>query len=666
MKKKAFKILLVDNDEKRLTRYRNILEEKLEECNITHCDRARAALEKLESAPSSFDVILVENRLPDMSGLALCSEIAKRDIRVPRVIAFGKGEEKQASEAIEAGVDGYFIKNNAKKGNRLVLLPAVLTHAIRQFNLRIDRSSAQDAREESEDKFRKVFMLSPDTVFISTLEDGRIIDVNENVLRHFGYTREELTGKISSQTGIISPGDREVLKKVIIEQGFYTNLEMTLFTRSGEARTCLLSGHRITIGGEECIIQTVNDITAWQAMEEELLKSKNLETIGILAGGIAHDFNALLTSIMGNLSMAKLSLHDVEKIHRTLSRAEEIAIEASELAGRLLTFSEGGEPVIKECFLTSIINSLVEHDLKSTDVKIRFRQKNKVWSVQGDEAQLKNLIHNILLNAVEAIPHDRQGQVTVNIENLFIPWDNRWALVEGNYVKLSVEDNGTGIPEKDLEKIFAPYYSTKDTVARKGVGLGLSVCQSIVKKHNGHIDVQSQPGQGSVIDIYLPAFAKETPWTKESDNTFLKGTGKILVMDDEAYVGDITNKMLRQMGYRVQTCKEGSTAVASYRESFESGDPYNAVILNLHNKMGMGGEETLEELKTIDPQVKAIASSGYLEESDLLELKKAGFCDAMKKPYSITRLSIVLNSVTKCTPPRIKDKPTVGSSGLPV
>jgi PAS domain S-box-containing protein len=510
------------------------------------------------------------------------------------------------------------------------------------------------ALDTAEEFFRKVFMLSPGTVFICSLKDGVIIEVNENILSGFGFEPEEVKGKSLIELGVISVKDRQLLEEAIQRQQFFDDIEMTLVNKAGELRTCLVSGRQMKIGQEDYLIHSINDITARQRMEEELLTSRNLEAIGILAGGIAEDFNDLLTSILGNISMAKLSLHDVEKIHRALSRAEEITLEAAELAGKLLTFSEGGIPVSKENNVSIIIFDIIHHELKTPDLDIDFQKEVGLLPVLGDEAQLKNLFYNVLLNAVEAVPEGRKGIVSIHAENHLLNRNNDWGLQEGNYIKIIIEDNGIGIPPENQDKVFAPFFTTKDNVSRKGVGLGLSICQSIVKKHNGHIDIRSVLGESTAVTVYIPAYTKVTAPVSVNGYSYLKGIGRVLLMDDEQYVRDTTKKMLTQMGYRVDLVKEGIRAVETYKNEQKAGDPYDAVILNLSNKMGIGGEDTLAKLLTIDPAVKAIASSGFLKDSDFKTLIKKGFIDALKKPYSITRLSEVLNKVIADTPNKTK------------
>lgn len=249
------------------------------------------------------------------------------------------------------------------------------------------------------------------------------------------------------------------------------------------------------------------DITQQKKKQEELLKSKNIESIGILAGGIARDFNNYLTSIMGNISIAKMSLHNTRKIHRALNRAEETSIKAAELAAVLLTFSEGGEPINKKNSITDIIRNTIEYHFKDTPVTFHYHSEKKTWPVCGDETQLKQIIYNILLNAVQAIPNE--GEVIIETENVSLAQANEFSLTGGNYIKISVKDSGVGIPAKNLDKIFDPFFSTKDTINHEGVGMGLSISQSIIKKHNGTIAVDSTEGKGTTVTIVIPAYSEE-------------------------------------------------------------------------------------------------------------------------------------------------------------
>jgi signal transduction histidine kinase len=212
---------------------------------------------------------------------------------------------------------------------------------------------------------------------------------------------------------------------------------------------------------------------------------------------------------MGNISLAKLSLHDAGKIHKALNRAEAISIQAAELASKMLTFSDGREPIYRKNSISVIIKDIIEFSFRQMHpgAVYNYRPANDVWPVYGDETQLRQLIYSILLNAVESMPNG--GEVLIQTGNITMLPGNELALKEGNYVRVTIKDSGVGIPEKNLEKIFDPFFSTKDTITRNGVGLGLTICQSIARKHNGGLEIHSAVGQGTTVNIYLPALKKK-------------------------------------------------------------------------------------------------------------------------------------------------------------
>jgi len=270
---------------------------------------------------------------------------------------------------------------------------------------------------------------------------------------------------------------------------------------------------RVILNFHNCIVRKHAETALQKSREmflkkqEELLKKKNLESIGILAGGIARDFNNYLTSIMGNISIAKMSLHNTGKIHRALNRAEETSIKAADLAAKLLTFSEGGEPVSRKNSIIDIIRNTIECYFKKKPVTFQYSSEKKIWPVCGDESQLSQIIYNILLNAVQAISGG--GEVVIEIENVSLAQTNEFSLTEGNYVKIYIKDSGIGIPAKNLDKIFDPFFSTKESISHEGVGMGLSISQSIIKKHNGAITVDSTEGKGTTAAIIIPAYSEE-------------------------------------------------------------------------------------------------------------------------------------------------------------
>lgn len=472
---------------------------------LTACNKAEEALELLRADLSAFDIMVVDSRLADMDGLTFCKELRELRIPVLKILLLESGDEATADEALLTGINDFIIKDAA--GDYASLVPVVLKKVLLACDNCISIKHLENLIKESEEKFQKAFMSSPNPISISAASDGRILEINDKAVSALGYSRDGTIGKTSVEIGIVTAQDRDVLKEILLEHGHVENLEMNVRTKGGDIRTALLSGCTISLRGQECFILTINDITQRKQMENELRKARTLDSIGNLAGGIARDFNDFLTSIMGNISIAMMSMHDVNKIHKSLGRAEAIAIKAADLATKLLTFSDGGSPIYRECSLAGIIRDVTIHRFKGDDAKIVYSKPQGLWPVKGDESQLQQLLYSIFLNAAEAMPEG--GDIVVTTENTGVSADNSQSLAAGDYVKVTVKDTGSGIPAEDLDKIFDPFFSTKDTITRTGAGLGLSICRSIVTKHSGYIGVASTLGKGTEVEVFIPAANSE-------------------------------------------------------------------------------------------------------------------------------------------------------------
>lgn len=388
-------------------------------------------------------------------------------------------------------------------------------------------------------------------------------------------------------------------------------------------------------------IEVINNITEKQLVEEQRLKTQKLEAVGTLAGGIAHDFNNLLQGVFGYISMAKASVDQRQKCIGMLEQAEKALHMSVNLTTQLLTFSKGGKPVRKTIELGPAIESSVKFSLSGSRVDYRIEIDEALWRVDADEGQIGQVIQNIVLNAEQAMPLG--GTVTIRAYNMRAPQKGvPPALPSGNYVGISINDSGIGIPEEYLPKIFDPYFTTKD----KGSGLGLATSYSIVKNHGGMIEVKSVPGKGSTFIFWLPAI--ETVGVK-AETAALHGPVarkfRILLMDDEELIRDIAGEMLRSLGHEVEFAINGEEAIAKYRESLLTGAKYDIVILDLTIRGGMGGEEVIKALLEIDPDIKAVVSSGYADSSAISQYQPLGFSACLAKPYSIGKLKDTLNSL---------------------
>jgi signal transduction histidine kinase/ActR/RegA family two-component response regulator len=381
------------------------------------------------------------------------------------------------------------------------------------------------------------------------------------------------------------------------------------------------------------------DITERKRMEEELLKAQKLESVGILAGGIAHDFNNILTAIIGNISLAKHLVTPEDEIFDLLNEAEMASTRAQGLTKQLLTFAKGGTPIKETASIKDIIKESTTFTLRGSKSICEFFITQDIWPVEVDVGQFNQVINNIMINATQAMPLG--GIIKVAVGNLIIDEKDNLPIKPGRYIGISITDQGIGIAEEYLSKIFDPYFTTK----QKGSGLGLATSYSIIKRHYGHITVESRLGVGTTFHIYLPASEKAIP--EKEEFRLIKGQGRILVMDDEAPLRRTVGKMLERLGYEAEFAKDGNEAIDMVKKGKEVKKPYDAVILDLTIPGGMGGKECITKLLEIEPGIKAIVSSGYSEDPVLANFQEYGFKGVMPKPFAALSLSKVLHDVLK-------------------
>ena len=384
------------------------------------------------------------------------------------------------------------------------------------------------------------------------------------------------------------------------------------------------------------------DMTEKRRVEEERLKTSKLESIALLAGGIAHDYNNLLTAILGNLSLAQMSVTESPaELPSLLNEVENAALRAKGLTHQLLTFSKGGAPVKQTASLIEIIKDSAEFVLRGSNSKCSFDFAEDTAPAEVDLGQISQVIQNIVINADQAMPAG--GHVTIGTMNVTISPENRsLPLRAGRYVKISIADNGPGMPAEVLKKIFEPYFTTKE----KGSGLGLTTSFAILRKHDGHLAVDSAPGKGTAFHLYLPAAeVPESQTMSRAQPLILRGNGKILVMDDEESIRHLVKRMLESVGYKVVAVREGEEALSAYAEHEGKGQPFDAVLLDLTVPGGMGGRECARQLLARWPQVKAIVSSGYVNDPVMERYKKFGFAGMVTKPYTLGELTYAMKRI---------------------
>ncbi len=408
--------------------------------------------------------------------------------------------------------------------------------------------------------------------------------------------------------------------------------------------------HRIKLeGGKKIGVYEVEHlVTAFNEMleqiqlrksEEEQQKIHKLESIGVLAGGIAHDFNNLLAALRNNISLTKKGLDRKSNTHQNLESADKILHRAFNLTQQLLTFSSGGAPVKKTVSIFEIINESAEFVMKGSNIKCEYNIADNTWPIDVDEGQINQVIRNLILNAVQSMP--KGGTIRIRTENSELASDASLPLCEGRYIKIAIQDQGIGITEDDLQKIFDPYFTTKVM----GRGLGLSITYSIIKNHDGHISVESEIGTGTTFTIFLPASNKQREIIETAEDAFADGHGKVLLMDDEEVIRESLGDLLATEGYEIECAIDGDEAIALYKKALGTSKPFDAVILDLTIRDGMGGKESVRKLLEIDPNVKAIVSSGYSNDPVIGNFRDYGFCGIFTKGNTTKKLIKTLHEI---------------------
>ena len=636
------RILLLDDDEVDRMAVRRALSQAGLEADLREAADGTTGARMVQE--EAFDCVLLDYRLPDTNGLEFLRLLAgvHANRRLPIVMLTGQGNETVAVEAMKHGVHDYLVKDHMYPEG----LQRAILNAITMSRLQHEHRQVQEALQHQREWLE---------VTLASIADGVIATDVDGVITFINLVAESLTGWPTHQAlgrpvidvlHMIHETTRQPVDSLVsrvLQQGQViapTNHAM-LIARNGREVAIADSAApiRSSDGRIHGVVVVFRDISAQKRLEQEILRARKVESVGVLAGGIAHDFNNLLTGIMGNISLANKFAGTDERIIKRLAEAEKACQRATALTQQLLTFSKGGTPVRQIICIADLLRESTAFALRGTNVRADTCIAENLWPVSVDAGQLKQVIHNIVLNAAQAMPDG--GTVRVEAENLVVDAGSSLPLSEGRYLRIAMIDHGCGIPADIRPNIFDPYFTTKT----HGSGLGLATAYAIIAKHDGYLTADSQVGVGTTFTIYLPASDQHVASVQPMSVMPDCAAARILVMDDDEAIRELLSEMLTSLGYEAICVQDGAEAITAYQQAQAAGQPFAAVILDVTVPGGIGGKEAMTHLRTIDPEVHAILSSGYAHDSVMANFVHYGFREVITKPYTVDRLRQVLQRV---------------------
>jgi PAS domain S-box-containing protein len=633
------RILIVDDEPRMCQSLRELLAGQGSQ--LETAGSGREALRRL--AEGGYDLVLLDLVLPDVSGQDVLSFIREHYPELLTIVISGVTSIDAAVAALQRGAHDFIRK--PVEGEELRRRVA---NALEQRRLIREKAAIHWELEQSQRRYRYLVENSPDLIYTLD-EQGRFTFVNDAFERLLGYRREEVIGRHYSE--IVLPQDMEKSRFVFNERrtGRRAACGLELRLRRGpspmeppefpvEVKAQGIYDREIDRQDKNFLgtYGVARDLRERKALEQHLQQVERMEAVSRLAGGIAHDFNNFLTAVVGNIALAKMHAKPSEEIHSRLEQMEKATLRARDLTRQLITFAQGGLPMKRAGRLAELIQEAATFVLRGSKTRCRCDFPEDLWPGEFDSGQITQVVQNLVINADQAMPEG--GLISVRGENVTVTEGYPLPLRPGRYVRVTVEDQGCGIPPENLSKIFDPFFTTK----KNGMGFGLATSYSIIQSHGGYLTVESEVGQGTRFYFFLPAAGRLPPPTGESEEKLYRGRGRILVMDDDRFLQDVYKRLLERLGYTPVVVSDGAEALASYRQALQEGRPFAAVIMDLTIPGGMGGKEAIRHLLALDAKAVAIIASGYSRDPVLTRFREHGFKGVIEKPFSNQRLSEVL------------------------
>ena len=633
------RILIVDDEPRMCQSVRELLAGQ--GFQLETAGSGREALRRLTEG--GYELVLLDLVLPDVGGQEVLAFIREHYPELLTIVISGVSSIDAAVAALQRGAYDFIRK--PVEGEELRKRVA---NALEQRRLIREKAAIHWELEQSQRKYRYLVENSPDLIYTLD-EQGRFTFVNDAFERLLGFRREQVIGRHYSE--FVLPQDVEKSRFVFNERrtGSRAASGLELRLRRGlspvEPPDFPVEIKAQGIYDRESERQDKNylgtygvarDLRERKALEHHLQQVEKMEAVGRLAGGIAHDFNNFLAAVMGNIALAKMHTKPSEEIHSRLEQMEKATLRARDLTQQLITFAQGGLPMKRAGRLAELIQEASTFVLRGSGAHCRCSFPEDLWTGEFDSGQITQVVQNLIINADQAMPEG--GLIGVRGENVTVTEGYPLPLKPGRYVRVTVEDQGCGIPPENLSKIFDPFFTTK----KNGMGFGLATSYSIIQSHGGYLTVDSTVGKGTRFYFFLPAAGESPPQAGEAPEKLYRGRGRILVMDDDRFLQDVYKRLLERLGYSPVIVGEGSEALASYRQARQEGRPFAAVIMDLTIPGGMGGKEAIRHLLELDPQAVAIIASGYSRDPVMARFREYGFKDVIEKPFSNQRLSEAL------------------------